>query len=70
MEIPRHWRLKAQRYRLEGSACLVCGQHVFPPRPVCLDCSNQPVLIAGSALGRTALKNSIAEPGVVLGKQG
>ncbi len=35
MEIPRHWRLKAQRYRLEGSYCPVCGQFTFPPRPVC-----------------------------------
>jgi Rubredoxin-like zinc ribbon domain (DUF35_N) len=36
MEIPRHWRLKAQRYRLEGSSCLICGKFTFPPRPVCL----------------------------------
>jgi hypothetical protein len=35
MEIPRHWRLKAQRYRLEGSSCLICGKFTFPPRPVC-----------------------------------
>lgn len=35
MEIPRHWRLKAQRYRLEGSSCPSCGQLMFPPRPVC-----------------------------------
>ena len=35
MEIPRHWRLKAQRYRLEGLICPDCGQPIFPPRPVC-----------------------------------
>jgi uncharacterized OB-fold protein len=35
MEIPRHWRLKAQRYRLEGSICPNCGELIFPPRPVC-----------------------------------
>jgi len=35
MEIPRHWRLKAQRYRLEGSTCRTCGQIIFPPRPIC-----------------------------------
>ena len=46
MEIPRHWRLKAQRYRLEGSACPICGKLSFPPRPVCPDCTNQPVRIA------------------------
>jgi len=42
MEIPRHWRLKAQRYRLEGSRCPVCGQLSFPPRPVCLLCNARP----------------------------
>jgi hypothetical protein len=35
MEIAPHWRLKAQRYRLEGSACPVCRRVAFPPRPVC-----------------------------------
>ena len=38
MEIPRHWRLKAQRYRLEGSICPGCGEPMFPPRPVCTKC--------------------------------
>jgi rubredoxin-like zinc ribbon protein len=47
MEIPRHWRLKAQRYRLEGSICRFCGQPSFPPRPVCLECTYQPARIAG-----------------------
>ncbi len=39
-EIPRHWRLKAQRYRLVGE---VCGQghKVFPPRDVCPDCHGE-----------------------------
>jgi hypothetical protein len=38
MEVPRHWRLNAQRYRLIGSACPTCGQLLFPPRPVCPHC--------------------------------
>jgi uncharacterized OB-fold protein len=48
MEIPRHWRLKAQRYRLEGSTCPVCGRLTFPPRPVCAQhhCAAQPMRIA------------------------
>ena len=45
MEIPRHWRLKAQRYRLEGSTCPICGQLTFPPRPVCPRCNSQPAWI-------------------------
>jgi hypothetical protein len=38
MEIPRHWRLKAQRYRLQGSICPSCGELMFPPRLVCTKC--------------------------------
>ncbi len=39
MEIPRHWRLKAKRYRMEGVACSVCCQLTFPPRRVGPDCA-------------------------------
>ena len=54
MEVPRHWRLKNQRYRLEGSICPNCGEPVFPRRPVCLQCAvearssglTSPVLLA------------------------
>ena len=35
MEIPAHWRLKAQRYHLEGSICPACRRIAFPPRPIC-----------------------------------
>ena len=47
MEIPRHWRLKAQRYRLEGSICPICGQLAFPPRLVCSHYDTQPVWTRG-----------------------
>lgn len=47
MEIPRHWRLKAQRYRLEGWVCPTCSQPAFPPHPVCYHCITQPEWIAG-----------------------
>jgi len=50
MEIPRHWRLKAQRYRLEGSICPICGQLTFPPRPVCPYCTTLPVQVASPGL--------------------
>ena len=43
MEIPRHWRLKAQRYRLEGRVCPVCGELTLPPRPMCMHCITPPV---------------------------
>ncbi|MFQ5892628.1 MAG: zinc ribbon domain-containing protein, partial [Candidatus Methanofastidiosia archaeon] len=37
MEISRHWRLRHQRYRLQGSKCR-CGELYFPPRLVCPKC--------------------------------
>lgn len=50
MEISRHWRLKAQRYRLEGSRCKTCGEFTFPPRRVCSHCMGQPLHTVGDAL--------------------
>jgi len=50
VEIPRYWRLKAQRYRLEGTTCPICNQVTFPPRPVCPHCTAQPAQITGFGL--------------------
>ena len=41
MDIPRYWRLKNQRYRLEGRRCLECGNLSFPPRLVCRKCKSR-----------------------------
>lgn len=38
MEVPRHWRLKKQRYALVGEICPHCKAPVFPPRAVCPYC--------------------------------
>jgi uncharacterized OB-fold protein len=38
MEIPRHWRLRQQRYGLVGEECQECGNRVFPPKAVCPEC--------------------------------
>jgi uncharacterized OB-fold protein len=38
MEIPRHWRLNQQRYRLMGTVCLNCENKIFPPRDICPRC--------------------------------
>ena len=40
MELARHWRLKGQRYHLEGSVCANCGAKYFPPRQVCAECKS------------------------------
>jgi hypothetical protein len=62
MENPRHWRLRAQRYRLEGSLCPVCGQPIFPPRPVCPHCKQPQAGITGGEL--FVIPVSIAIPAV------
>jgi len=38
VEIPRHWRLKKQRYGLVGEICPHCDSKIFPPRDVCPNC--------------------------------
>ncbi len=62
MEIARHWRLKAQRYRFQGSICPVCGQVNFPPRPACRQCGHVPGRRAGlEAVLPTAFRMAEAE---------
>jgi uncharacterized OB-fold protein len=41
MEIPRHWRLKQQRYALVGEVCPHCDGKIFPPRDVCPYCGGE-----------------------------
>ncbi|MDZ4158301.1 MAG: Zn-ribbon domain-containing OB-fold protein [Anaerolineaceae bacterium] len=41
MEIPRHWRLKQQRYALLGEVCPQCETKIFPPRDVCPECGGE-----------------------------
>lgn len=38
--LARHWRLREQRYRLEGTACQACGWLCFPPLEVCPECGS------------------------------
>jgi hypothetical protein len=41
MEVPRHWRLKKQRYALVGEVCPHCDAKIFPPRDVCPYCGGE-----------------------------
>ena len=41
MDIPRYWRLREQRYRLEGTQCKDCATLHFPPRLICPECSSE-----------------------------
>lgn len=38
MEIPRHWRIRKQRYGLVGEVCPHCETKLFPPRDICPEC--------------------------------
>jgi len=40
MNLALNWRLKDQRYRLEGTICGNCGAKHFPPREVCTECKS------------------------------
>jgi uncharacterized OB-fold protein len=60
MDVPRHWRLKAQRYRLEGALCPVCGRPSFPPRPACPDCIERRMTIVDTRLSVTTPLSDIA----------
>ncbi len=45
MDIPRHWRLKKQRYSLTGEVCDHCDAKLFPPRDICPECGEEEVVI-------------------------
>jgi len=51
MELPRHWRIRRQRYSLVGEVCEKCGARLFPPRDVCPECS-QPAATPYTFSGR------------------
>lgn len=36
--IPINWRLRKQRYKLEGNKCPNCNITLFPLRPFCPNC--------------------------------
>jgi len=69
MEIPRHWRLKQQRYNLVGTVCSKCGEKYFPPRQVCPGCGadiTQPCTFSGK--GEVYTFTTIYEPPAVMRK--
>ena len=36
--LPQLWRMRDQRYRLEGIECLRCGEKIFPAKEICPHC--------------------------------
>jgi len=41
MDIPRVWRLRLQRYRLQGTRCNGCSELHFPPMLICQKCRSR-----------------------------
>lgn len=63
MEIPRHWRLRKQRYSLVGEVCPHCDAKLFPPRDVCPECGQEAkTLYSFSGRGEVYSFTTIYEP--------
>lgn len=49
-KVAHDWRLRGQRYRLEGEVCEHCGHKIFPPRDICPEChqpARKPYALSG-----------------------
>ncbi|HEX9028400.1 MAG TPA: Zn-ribbon domain-containing OB-fold protein [Anaerolineales bacterium] len=63
MEIPRHWRLRKQRYSLVGEVCPHCDAKLFPPRDVCPECGKEAkTLYNFSGRGKVYSYTTVYEP--------
>jgi hypothetical protein len=66
MEVPRHWRLKKQRYSLVGEICPHCQAKIFPPRDVCPECGGEaktPYVFSGKGEVYSFTKMGVAPAG-------
>lgn len=63
MEIPRHWRLRKQRYGLVGEVCPHCEAKLFPPRDICPECGQEAkTLYNFSGRGKVYSFTTVYEP--------
>ena len=63
MDIPRHWRLRKQRYSLVGEVCPHCDAKIFPPRDVCPECGQEAKkLYSFSGRGEVYSYTTVYEP--------
>ena len=63
MDIPRHWRLRKQRYGLVGEVCPHCDAKIFPPRDVCPECGQEAKkLYSFSGRGEVYSYTTVYEP--------
>lgn len=63
MDIPRHWRLRKQRYGLVGEVCPHCEAKIFPPRDICPECGQEAkTLYSFSGRGEVYSYTTVYEP--------
>lgn len=63
MDIPRHWRLRKQRYSLAGEECGHCDAKLFPPRDICPECGEEAkTLYKFSGKGEVYSYTTVYEP--------
>ena len=63
MDIPRHWRLRKQRYGLVGEVCEHCDAKVFPPRDICPTCGEEAkTLYTFSGIGEVYSYTTVFDP--------
>ncbi len=63
MEVPRHWRLRKQRYALVGEVCPHCETKLFPPRDICPQCGQEArTLYTFSGRGEVYSYTTVYEP--------
>jgi uncharacterized OB-fold protein len=63
MDIPRHWRLRKQRYGLAGEECGHCDAKLFPPRDICPECGEEAkTLYKFSGKGEVYSYTTVYEP--------
>jgi uncharacterized OB-fold protein len=63
MDIPRHWRLRKQRYGLVGEECDHCDAKLFPPRDICPECGEEAkTLYTFSGKGEVYSYTTVYEP--------
>lgn len=60
-KIALDWRLRGQRYRLEGVACQHCDAVHFPPRAICSECG-QPMNGTAEKMGLNETKADVPPP--------
>jgi uncharacterized protein len=66
MEIPRHWRIRKQRYSMVGGVCPNCETKMFPAREICPNCGNGSPVSINLDEGTTLYAQSVLVPSHVL----